>query len=464
MSMAPACLRHCMLALCMLHCALEGAAQERIVVQGVVVGGNNITKERIILRELVFQEGDSLEREVLYQKLERSRQNLMNTSLFNTVSVLPVYLSPGEAIVEVVVNERWYLWPSPIFELADPNFNTWWLTRDLRRLNYGAYVYRYNFRGRNETLFAQMQFGYTRQFGLRYKVPFVDKAQRWGISIGGGYRQQNEITLGTMDNVRILHAAEEGSSRDERVGDIELTLRRAHDVRHFWRLGYTDAELVDTLTADYFTGGASRTRFLKLSYTFVWDRRDLRMFPREGHLAEARVERLGLGIFEEASPDITVLYGSAKKWWLTSERTTVAVSLRGKATFGTPAYYVQEGLGYGQHYVRGYEYYVVDGQHWTLARTNFILQLISPREYRLEPIPLEAFRTLYVALYLNAFVDAGRVWDDLYSDRNALSRDWMGGYGLGLDLVTSYDQVLRGEYSVNILGEHGFFLHFTQPF
>lgn len=45
-----------------------------------------------------------------------------------------------------------------------------------------------------------------------------------------------------------------------------------------------------------------------------------------------------------------------------------------------------------------------------------------------------------------------------------LANRWQGGYGLGLDLVTSYDQVLRLEGTLNALGEAGFYLHFTQPF
>ena len=80
------------------------------------------------------------------------------------------------------------------------------------------------------------------------------------------------------------------------------------------------------------------------------------------------------------------------------------------------------------------------------------------------PIPIEAFRTFYFALYLNLYSDLGRVWDSRYAALNPLSNRWINGNGLGLDLVTSYDQVLRAEYSVNSQGDHGFFLHFTQPF
>lgn len=446
--------------------AQGGEVGRPLRVLGITIQGNKVTKERIILREVLVYEGDTLPDGDLYDKLERSRQNLMNTGLFNTVSLLPVYMDMHSVFIEVRVNERWYLWPAVIFDLADPNFNTWWRTRDLERVNYGIYLYQYNFRGRNETVYALAQFGYTSQFALRYKVPYIDREQRWGISVGGAFLQQSEITTGTVGNERILIADPGDSNRDEWKADLELTLRRQHDVRHALRLNYTDATVTDTIvqrSLDYFDGNSTDTRFLSLGYTFIWDRRDVRIFPREGHLAELRVDRHGLGLLSRSAPDITTTYATYKHWWKVHEKWTLAMALRGRHTLGTPPYYVQEGLGYG-HYVRGFEYYVIDGEHFALGRGNVIFQLLAPRTKRAEFIPLEAFRTLYFALYLNLYADAGRVWDSRYAEENFLANRWMSGTGIGLDLVTSYDQVVRGEYSLNSLGEHGFFLHFSQPF
>jgi outer membrane protein assembly factor BamA len=445
----------------------QQAPEERpLRILGVSVTGNKVTKESIILRELLVHEGDTLSADVFYERLERSRQNLTNTGLFNTVTLLPVYVDMGSVFVEVRVNERWYLWPAVIFDLADPNFNTWWRTKDLGRVNYGLYLYQYNFRGRNETVYALAQFGYTRQFALRYKVPYVDREQRWGVSAGAGFLQQSEVTAGTVTNERTLIANPEGSNRDEWKADLEVTLRRRHDVRHAWRLNYTDASVTDTIVrtaADYFDGPSTGSRFLALGYTLTWDLRDTRIFPRKGHLAELRVDRLGIGLLSRSAPDITTTYATYKHWWKVHDKWTLGLSARGKYTFGIPPYYVQEGLGYS-HFVRGFEYYVIDGEHFALAKGNVIFQLIKPRTSRVEVIPLEAFRTLYFALYLDLFADVGRAWDSRYAEANFLANRWMNGTGIGLDLVTSYDQVVRGEYTLNSLGEHGFFLHFSQPF
>lgn len=437
-----------------------------VKVYGVTIMGNEITKERIILRELVIKEGDSLASAALYERLERSRQNLMNTGLFNTVTVMPLYLDQRSVIVEVTVNERWYIWPAIIFDLADPNFNTWWLTKDFDRVNYGLYLYKYNLRGRNETAYIKAQFGYTKQFAFRYKVPNLDARQRWGVSVGGSFEEQAEITAGTVDNVRVLLRDLDGSNRDRWRADMEATLRRSHDIRHSWRLSYTQADVRDTVihtAIDYFDGPSTHTRYLTLGYTFVWDRRDSRAFTRAGQFQEVKVDRHGLGLLDRSAPNITTAYATTKHWFALHPKWTLGLSARGKYTFGTPPYYAQEGLGYS-HFVRGYEYYVIDGEHFALGKANLVFQLVKPRTYRMEAVPLEAFRTLYFALYLNLYSDLGYVGDSRYAAANFLDNRWINGNGIGLDLVTSYDQVLRGEYSINAMGEHGFFLHFTQPF
>jgi outer membrane protein assembly factor BamA len=435
-------------------------------IHSVVITGNRVTRDRIILRELTFQEGDTISLTDLYDRLERSRQNLNNTSLFNSVAVLPVYLDLQTVLIEIQVNERWYLWPSVTFKLADPNFNTWWQTRDLGRINYGVYLYKYNFRGQNETIYVMTQFGYANKYSFRYKVPYIDKKQRWGMSIGGSLLEQEEVTVATIGNERLLVRDPHDFNREEKLADVEFTLRPSHDDRHYWRSSFTRATIADTIAhsaEEYFTGDATVTRFLTLGYSFVHDTRDLRIFPSKGEFIELAVDRYGLGLLDIASPDITTLKATGVKWFRPASWMNAAVSLRGKATFGRPPYYVQEGLGYTV-YARGYEYYVVDGEHYALGRLNLMFPIFKPKTVRLEKIPVEHFRTLYFALYLNLYSDAGYVWDSRYADRNPLANEWLNGHGAGLDLVTSYDQIIRLEYSLNGLGEHGFFLHFTQPF
>ncbi len=433
-------------------------------VSGILVEGNRITREAIILRELTFREQDTLAADDVYQRLQRSRENLLNLGLFNSALLMPTYLGPNEVFITITVNERWYWWPQPLLRFADPNFNTWWLTRDLGRLNFGLELYRFNLRGRNETLAAKAQFGYSKEFALSYRVPYVDRRQRWGVRVDGSYGEQDEITIGTTGNKRILlKTPTENIIRRWNAG-AALALRRSHDIRHQWRIGWADVAVRDTVVlrnAEYLAPEARHVEYLSLGYSLVVDRRDSRAFPLSGSLLRLQLDRTGIG---PGQPEVTALKAAGQRSWKAGERWSLGASLAGKTSAGAEDhYFLQEGLGYSDH-IRGYEYYVIDGQHWLLGKANILFALLKPRTYRVEAIPVEAFRTLYVAIYLNAFADAGHVWDDAHGMDNPLANRWQGGYGLGLDLVTSYDQVLRLEGTLNALGEAGFYLHFTQPF
>ena len=433
-------------------------------VSGILVDGNKQTKDRIILRELTFQEGDTLTADNLYDRLKRSRENILNLGLFNTATILPTFLGPHEIFITITVNERWFWWPAPILHFADPNFNTWWLTKDFSRLNIGAYLYRYNMRGRNETLFAKVQLGYSKEFGLNYRVPFVDKRQRWGFEVGGAYGEQDEVTIGTTGNKRELLKTPQDNIRNYWTVGAKGILRPAHDLRHTIGISWTDVNVSDTVVQrnpEYLITGAETMAYLSLNYTLVFDHRDSRSFPLQGSYAKLTLDRNGIG---PEQPDVTSLRATVQRSWKHEQRWSLGLGLNGKVSAGSEDhYYLQEGLGYDE-YLRGYEYYIIDGQHYFLAKANVLFTLVKPLNFQVDPIPLKGFRTLYLAVYLNAFSDQGYVWDDLQGAQNPLANSWQQSYGLGLDIVTSYDQVLRLEYAVNGLSETGFYLHFTQPF
>lgn len=437
------------------------------VVNGVVIEGLKATKERVVLREVTVQTGKSYSRDDLYQELERSRQNIFNLGLFNSVLVVPLFVNERDILVQVMVDERWYLWPVPIFELAETNFNTWWLTKDFRRTNYGGYLYWYNFTGNNDRLYAKFQFGYTRQFAAEYRSGFVDSVGHWAFKSGWSYAQNAEITVGTRDNKRIFYSPPEGNSREITSVYTDLQYRKAFDTRHTLGIKYTSAAVLDTVTeqnADYFNTGRTTADYFSLQYEYQWDRRDERRFTRDGHFISVRLRQDGLGLLGNDALDLTTAELTGIHWWRFSNDLSFASSARFKTTLQEEVpYFRQEGLGYG-NFVRGYEFYVIDGQHFALFKQNLHFPIIKPFETRIEQVPLEAFRSFYFAAYLNLFFDMGYVSDDLLDEQNFLDNEWMYGYGLGLDLVTSYDRTLRLEYSFNRLQESGLFIHFELPF
>ena len=165
------------------------AAQNRFVIHSLAFEGNKITKDRILQREMTFNVGDTIAADSMAYHMQRSRSNLRNVKLFNFVEVDTCFSEESRLDVVVRVVERWYVWPVPIVELGDRNFSEWWQTKDLSRIDYGAYIFWNNFRGRNETLVLELRFGYNNRYQLRYEIPYLDKKQKFGIEFKGEIHQ-----------------------------------------------------------------------------------------------------------------------------------------------------------------------------------------------------------------------------------------------------------------------------------
>ena len=120
-------------------------SQEKLQINSITIKGNKITKEEIILRELTFQKGDAISKEILDKKIKESEENLTNLMLFN-FSEISADIEVAKANITIEIVERWYIWPYPIIELSERNFNVWWNEfkesnySDFSRMNYGVFL------------------------------------------------------------------------------------------------------------------------------------------------------------------------------------------------------------------------------------------------------------------------------------------------------------------------------------
>ena len=173
-----------------------------VYINRVFIVGNRITRDQIVLRELTLRQGDVINSLDLPLILERDKKKLINTRLFNTVEIRPLELEEGHIDLLIDLDERWYTFPAPIFELSDRNFNEWWETydHDFSRVNYGLRLYQFNMRGRNETLRLTAQFGFQRRFELSYRFPYIDKKQKHGLIIDADFTETKNLAFRTVDH------------------------------------------------------------------------------------------------------------------------------------------------------------------------------------------------------------------------------------------------------------------------
>jgi outer membrane protein assembly factor BamA len=450
----------------------EGPSCHLKVIGKISLEGNRITKSNIIYREIIIKEGDTLSNSLFKYKLEQSRLNLLNTSLFNFVTVDTTTDISGTTTLKFKMTERWYLFPFPIFEIADRNFNTWLAHKDWRRVNYGGFIKWSNLRGRMEVLNLLIRFGYDERYRLSYDIPYINYKQTLGLTFVGSVNQNHEVSYMTENNKQVFYR---GDSYMLRNSLISTSLNYRPSIFKYYSaiIGLNRFDYNSKLTELNNTYAPSNAKQLNLFVSTLYfrnDHRDSKPYPLKGYYADVNLtsqvgtynnkQNYSNGYFN-TNLSIYNLFNQRFSW---SAGTTVRLSQNESAP-----YFLNQGLGFRNDYVRGYEYYVVDGGNFFLSRANLKYNFIKPHVQYIKFTGTDKFDKFHYAAYFNIFADMGEVFSPVPDEEQItlmantskpLNYTLLRSIGVGLDLVTYYDKVLRLEYTVNHFGQGGFFIHF----
>lgn len=445
-----------------------GSAQDStsyVIVNGVKLIGNKTTKDHIILRELPFELGDTIHTNDLTKIFERAKSNIFNTSLFNFITIEPVYFNDTYISVYITVEERWYWWPLPIFDIQEPNFNTWWQTKNLDRAIYGMYIAKDNFRGRKERLTFLAQAGYTELAGFGYAIPYINKKQTQGLSVSFSYSRNREVNYGTFQNKRLFYKDDNTYLKKEIYAKVAYEFRPKLYNNHSIQVSYSNIELADSVLRfndNYLSKNNTNAEFLSLTYYLKRDKRNNKAYPTKGYFYDFQFTQNGLGIFDKSINNSFFSVGY-RKYVPLGQKVSIAAMIKGKASINQQPYYFMGGLGSSNNVVRGYEYYVVNGNHYGLFKSQLRYVLLDNKIFKLDFFPTEKFNKVPLSIYLGTYFDGGYVSENNNVYPNFLNKAWLYGGGASIDLVSYYDIVFRFEYSFNNLNEQGLFIHFVAP-
>ncbi|HER07759.1 MAG TPA: hypothetical protein ENO20_02510 [Bacteroides sp.] len=453
---------------------LAGISQEQsvlsddeLIIHDILITGNNVTKDPIIVRELVFGIGDTIRKIELLPAFQRSKENLLNISLFNFVHFDATHLPGNRIDVHINVTERWYIWPVPILEYAERNFSSFIQHREWDKINYGLWLKWNNFRGRRELLTGKLRLGYVEEYALSYLIPNMGKKQQHGFSLGFNMNQQNEIFLNTVNNKPVEY---EPLSRPAMVrlnAFMNYTYRRKLYTTHALRFEYFNYEISDSVAVrnpNFLGEGSTDLGFFMLTYNFNYDLRDSKIYPLEGFAVRIRAEQMGLGIITDYPYKNLRFTGVILFHQMIANRVYFNNATKARYSMEKMMPYVLgRGLGYNE-FLSGYEEYVMDGTDYFITKYNLKFQVIRPTTRTIPFIRMEQFNKVHYAVYINMFADAGYVNNIFPAPTNTMVNDWQFSAGIGLDFVTYYDQVLRIDYVINKYGAHGLFFHIETPF
>ncbi|GIV29383.1 MAG: hypothetical protein KatS3mg028_0449 [Bacteroidia bacterium] len=396
--------------------------------------------------------------------VQRSQQNIFNTNLFVFDTVYFEITDSNKIKLHTHVQERWYIWPVPVFEIQDRNFNAWWQTKDLFRINYGMVVDHENFTGRKDKLSLVFQRGYSEKYGIVYRKPYIDKRQTVGFRTSFFFKQNNEAQYSTVGNHPLFYRDYKKHIVQLIEAKLSFSYRKKFFDSHTFEIAYNYWNINDTLlklnSNMLNETHTSILQYFYLYYSYVFNNTDIQYYPLKGWIVGGSITKNGIGLTEIENVDNFFVFGTLKKFTPVTDWMNIANAVYCKWTENKRIpYFFNRSIGYGNNVVRGYEYYVVDGQQYMMTKNALRFRLIKPRVWHLNWLIIQQFNTIPFYAYFNLFFDAAYVQDRFYSNTNFLTNRWIYGYGAGLDLITYYDLVFRIEFAVNHLNEAGIYLH-----
>ncbi len=436
----------------------DSAVQTKLLVAEIVVKGNKHTSESIILREIPFHKGDTLDFTEVTNLINVSSQNILKTSLFHTAT-MAYETDEGEIAFTVYVTERWYWWVWPLIEIPDRNFNDWWQHRDLSRLSAGLHYQHENVRGKMEKLNIKALGGYRTHLEGSYDWPYINLKKSMGLGIFASYTSQHEVNYETVDNKQVFYEGKEIMLQSF-VMAANLKYRPGTHLTHSLTLQYWQPRFNDSirfLNPEYLIT-TSNPQLTGVTYLLKADYRDNRYYPLNGFYAETEAGYLA---------DVNQQYNQR----------SIRTSLRGylpltnqlyaasEFTFRFTAprikpYYLQNALGYNREFIRGYEYLVIEAPHYWIFKSHLKYAAVPLKIFKVPFICSEKINTIPLSIYAGPHFDTGKAFPELENSTNSLQGKLLMGYGAGIDLVTYYDKVFRFEYTFRHNGQSGIFIHF----
>ena len=429
----------------------------QIKISSIQIEGNKKTKSYIILRELPYHQGDDISKDSLAILDTTAEQQLFNTSLFEQVSVRSQFIDSAQVLIKIKVIERWYLFPIPYFRWVDRNFNQWWneQNRSLDRVNYGISVRQANVSGNNDKLTAAFITGYTQQSLLRYQIPFIDKKLRYGVSFGWQSFTQKEINIATQLDKQVFYKTQDVIQKGYRTNATVLYRPNLYE-RYSFQAGFGKNEISDSafLMQPSFLPSLQKTfSYVEAAVSYTQLHFDYNAYPTKGQSTD-------ISWYQRFSKNSNLTSLQFRKIWARpfSKNNFVLLESNSLVKFLPNKNYTDNKLlGYGNMQMSGLEYYVVEGNAASIFKASWhhSLGTINVKNLILKKrLPFIKYQ-----FWVKAFTQLGYVYNEQPPAGNRLTNTLLRTAGIGMDIISIYDFVLKIDYSLNQLGNKGLYLH-----
>ena len=409
---------------------------EFVKVDSVKITGNDVTKEFVILRELTFSEGDSVDAKII----EYNRERVFSLGLFNRVEI--ILTKTNEFVTaNIDLKETWYIFPLPYFENKGADF---------KRMRIGLYLLYKNFRGRNETISSKVGFGYDPFYSVTFESPLL--LEGTDIQFAAGF--VNMKISNKSDILKAKLASEGKGNFDYRAitGFTNFGRRLNKFNRVYLSLQYSYYEMPFHL--DQATSSDGRIdRVFSSGLTYVFDTRDLVQNPSNGIYFTTSFTHSGFGVDDRKINKLSLDF---RQYYKLADNIFTKYRIYSRNIYGDniPRYnYSYLGV---HEFVRGHKNDQREAKNLLFGSVELNYSILKEWNFSFKlPLLPEKLTTYRIGIMAKLFADFGTVFDH-HSEIHFNGFD--SGYGGGLLLLVLPHKAFRFEYAVNKYGKGEFIL------
>lgn len=415
-----------------------------LTVDNIFLSGNQTTEDEIILREMSLKRGSKF----TLKKYTNDLQRIYNLGLFTKVDILPFPSRDKSVLLNVDVQERWYIIPLPEAGIDDGEWSKKWIGMKIRWDN---------FRGRNETISLQFRLLYNPSINLSYNVPWIGKKLHLYSILGGGYsriRNQSLNVLGKTSGGETIKYSESNYDNIFSRAFIILGKYFTQNFHIFTETAFNYLRVSEfqpgrTLSAD------GKDMYLTLGLGTGFDSRDIFEYPTKGFYMKTSYNYHGLiekeinfSRYNLAVQTYIPMYINKNYYFTAASRIYSSLAIGPVIPYYNHVY-----LGYSNEYIRGWEGTAFEGEDIFTMYNELRFPIIFPKYVKADKLPL--LKTIPVinkmdlkyGVYFTLFYDLGTVW---FRTQSIEKLHLMNGAGLGLNFILPFGYVIRTEWAFPI--------------
>ncbi|MBK9270898.1 MAG: hypothetical protein IPM48_04825 [Saprospiraceae bacterium] len=445
-------------------------ACDSVTVEEIIIHGKEKTKVWVMLQEARVEKGQKILYLNLDNRVKEIQTDLIRTNLFASVRCHHEIIDEERCLVRIHchVDESWLLMASPIFELADKNFTVWWDVYDqsLDRVNYGFKVFHYNLTGRKDRLKMKIHTGFTNKYELSYDYPYISRKNNLGLWIGGLHTTTRELNLKTHNNRQVFYRNEQQILQYRTSLFAQIKYRPDRYYTHVFTTEFHRYRIhkdIAESNPDFLLLGYDQLDYLQNTIFIKYSGIDLEVRPTTGLKMAGSLSyfsSISNGNVNMAQFTQELLYAQSM-----GKRLRWVVDMHLGQTIGSkrPPYLMSRALGY-LYDTEGYEYYVIDGIHFIHASTGLFYRIFQYKRSFFKILGSEPRLKINLIGDIKINGNTAYVVNPWAAVSNTLSNTLLRSVTIGTDLLVNQSLKIQFNYSLNHLGQSGFFIQSKSAF